>query len=85
MKRGAHYFYLQVLCFAGVARLGAVALQLALPGKLRDAADGSLHVTQELHAPVQEQHAAVAAQLDVRLPQTHQALHDLRQETGNQD
>ena len=58
----------------------AVSLQLASAGKLRDAADGSFNITQELHAPVQEQYTAVAAQLDVRLSQAHQTLHDLTQE-----
>ena len=55
----------------------AVSLQLASAGKLGDAADGSFNITQELHAPVQEQYTAVAAQLDVRLSQAHQTLHHL--------
>lgn len=50
-----------------MATHSAVSLQLASAGKLGDAADGSFSITQELHAPVQEQHAAVAAQLDVGL------------------
>ena len=65
-----------------MAMLGAMSFQIALFGKLRDTADRSFNVTQKLHAPVQEQHTAVATQLDIRLSKAHQTLHDLGDREG---